>query len=91
MADAFRRRANDYLGDPAENLQAALVGEPVELVCRGDDGTIGFYEAARDALALAAGPLGCAATISRAIEQAHGRATQASSYLYGTFRSRSVA
>jgi hypothetical protein len=98
MADAFRRRENDYLGDPEEHLQAALgeaqtalVGEPVELVCRGDDGTIGFYEAARGALALAAGPLGCAATINRAIGQAHGRATQASSYLYGTFRSRGVA
>lgn len=98
MTDAFRRHGNEYLGDPDENLRAvlreaelAIVAEPVKLVCLSDDGAIGFYEAARSALAIAAGPLGNEATISHAIEQAHCRAMQASSYLYGTFRSRDGA
>lgn len=98
MADAFRRHNNDYLGDPADNLQAALSeaetalnGETVKLICRVDDGTIGFYQAARSALAVGAAVPGDGANISRAIAQAHGRAAQASSYLYGTFRSRDVA
>lgn len=98
LVDAFRRHDNDALGDPGENLQALLTeagkildSEPVKLVCLGDDGTIGFYEAARRDLAVGVGVAGDPAAISHAVEQAHGRSVQASSYLYGTFRSRGVA
>jgi len=98
QADAFRRHRNDALGDPDENLHELLAeamdvmgSESVELVCRADDGAIGFYDSARGALALGNGPLGGAAAISYAVGRAHGRAAQASSYLYGTFRSCGVA
>jgi hypothetical protein len=98
QADAFRRHRNDYLGDPEENLrsvlasaEAAVRGGAVEQVCRADDGAIGFYESARREIAVADGPLGGVAAISRAIDRAHSRVFHASTYLYGTFRARGVA
>lgn len=98
QADAFRRHRNDYLGDPDENLREtladacrALETEAVKQVCRADDGSIGFYESARDALAVGDGPFGGVAAVSHAVERAHCRTLQASTYLYGTFRARGVA
>jgi hypothetical protein len=98
QADAFRRHRNDYLGDPEENLRNLLASadeavrcHAIDLVCRADDGAIGFYESARRILAVGNGPFGGPAAISDAVGRAHGRAVQASTYLYGTFRSRGVA
>lgn len=98
QADAFRRHRNDSLGDPEENLRAVLAtaeeairSSAVEQVCRADDGAIGFYDSARREIAVSDGPFGGAAAISRAIDRAHSRVFHASTYLYGTFRSRSVA
>lgn len=98
QADAFRRHRNDYLGDPEENLrvvlaeaEAAVRTSAVEQVCRVDDGAIGFYESARREIAVGDGPFGGVAAISRAIDRAHSRVFHASTYLYGTFRSRGVA
>jgi hypothetical protein len=93
QADAFRRQDNHYLGDPDELLRNALADaaatiscDAVQEVCRSDDGTLGFYESARRAIAIGNGPFGGVPAISMGIRQAHGRALQASSYLYGTFR-----
>lgn len=98
QAEAFRRNNNTLLGDPEENLRnllsaacAAVGSHAVDQVCRADDGAIGFYESARAILRMGEEPFGEAASISHAISQAHGRAVQASTYLYGTFRSRGVA
>ena len=94
QADAFRRHRNASLGDPEDTLWGLLSRAneavrcmAVEQVCRSDDGTIGFYQAARRALATGEGP----AAVSFAVNEAHMRAVQASTYLYGTFRSRAVA
>ena len=98
QADAFRRYRNKSLGDPDDTLwdllsratEAARCAA-VDQVCLADDGTIGFYQAARRALAAADGPLGGPPAIGFVIREAHMRAVQASTYLYGTFRSRGVA
>lgn len=93
QADAFRRHDNDYLGDPDALLRNALAEaaatiscDVVQQVCRSDDGTFGFYESARRAVAIGDGPFGGVPAIPMGIRRAHGRALQASSYLYGTFR-----
>ena len=98
QADAFRRQANDYLGNPDDNLQAILAdamaamshGGVVDEVCRFDDGAIGFYALAHRDMLVDDGPLGGTAAISRAIAQAHSRTLQASVYLYGRVRARST-
>jgi hypothetical protein len=93
QADAFRRHDNDHLGDPEELLRDALAEavatiscETAQQLCRSDDGTYGFYESARKAVAIGDGPFGGVPAIPMCIRRAHGRALQASSYLYGTFR-----
>lgn len=98
QADAFRRHQNAFLGDPDENLwnllsraNQAARSTTVDKVCLEDDGTIGFYQAARRALAAADSPMGGPPAISFAIGEAHMRAVQASTYVYGTFRARGVA
>jgi len=98
QADAFRRHQNDFLGDPEESLKALLAeavaavrSDAVEGVCRADDGAMGFYDSAREVLAVADGPLGGAVAIHFAVGRAYGWAARASSYLYGTFRARGVA
>jgi hypothetical protein len=98
LAEAFRRQRNDALGDPEENLHellteavAVMESDVIQRVCRADDGAIGFYDSAREALSVGAGPWGGVTGISYAVGRAHGWTAQASSYLYGTFRSRGVA
>ncbi|MFM7205244.1 MAG: hypothetical protein ACKO4T_01040 [Planctomycetaceae bacterium] len=95
QADALRRYRNESLGDPDEilwNLLAraheAMRCPAVEQVCAADDGAIGFYHAARRALSAAQRPLGGPPAIRLAIDEAHLRTVQASTYLYGTFRPR---
>jgi hypothetical protein len=98
QADAFRRFRDASLGDPEDTLwdllsrsNEAVRCAAVDQVCREDDGTIGFYQSARRALAAGEGPLGGPPAISFVIREAHLRAVQASTYLYGTFRARGVA
>lgn len=93
QADAFFRNSNDALGDPEEHLRTLkavaeqiLRSDEVEQVCRTDDGAIGFYESARQTLDVGEGMAGGPASIYSAITRAHGRALQASTYLYGTCR-----
>jgi hypothetical protein len=98
QADAFFRNRNDALGDPEENLRALLAeadqilrSAEVEETCRADDGAIGFYESARKILDVGEGITGGPAAMYDAITRAHGRALQASTYLYGTCRAPGVA
>jgi hypothetical protein len=98
QADAFQRHGNDSLGDPDENLKALLAeavaavrSDCVDRVCRADDGAIGYYDSAREVLAVADGPLGGSVAIHFTVGRAYMWVARASSYLYGTFRARVVA
>jgi hypothetical protein len=68
--------------------EATLESDAVKEICRTDDGAIGFYSSARRQLSIVDSDFGGDGSIYFAIQDAHHRTIQATTYLYGTFRGR---
>lgn len=68
--------------------EATLASDAVKQICQTDDGAIGFYSSARRQLSIVDSDFGGDSSIYYAIQDAHHRTIQATTYLYGTFRGR---
>ena len=101
LAEAARQgdallRSHAYAHCPSQfNLRKALAeaeatleSDAVKQICRTDDGVIGFYSSARRKLSIIDTDFGGDDTICYAIQDAHHRTIQATTYLYGTIRGR---